>query len=332
MKIGRGTGIFGVASISRMLALGVAVIGLSSQVHAQDNYPNRPIELIVGFPPGGGADSVARVVSDKLGEILKTSVVVINRPGASGQIANEYVWRSEPDGYTFLISPQDLLIGSHLRDLSYDPMKDLRAISQLTSTAIVMVATPSFPADDVAGLVKLSEEGSRKIHYGSSGVGGPNYLAGEMFNQMAGANLISVPYPGTGAVIPAVMSGEVDLMFGFVPGLVSYVESKSVKPLAVSSPERSPALPDVPTMQEAGIDGYEMTAFIGLFATAKTPDEIVTRVHDAVVEALNDPGVSQKLKDQGQEVVGSTPDEFSAFLKKDDAKYAALIKSLNLKQ
>ena len=332
MNMKKGMGIFGTAPIRRILAIGVAIIGLSSQVYAQDNYPNRPIELIVGFPPGGGADSVARVVSDKLGEILKTSVVVVNRPGASGQIANEYVWRSNPDGYTFLISPQDILIGSHLRDLPYKPLEDLRAVSQLTSTAIVMVATPSFPADNVADLIKLSKDGSKKIHYGSSGVGGPNYLAGEMFKQMTGADLVSVPYPGTGAVIPAVMSGEVDLMFGFVPGLVSYIDSKSVKPLAVTSPKRSPVLPDVPTMQEAGVKGYEMTAFIGLFATARTPEDIVTKVHDAVVQALNDPGVKQKLKDQGQEVVASTPEEFSAFLKTDDAQYAALIKSLNLKQ
>jgi tripartite-type tricarboxylate transporter receptor subunit TctC len=307
-------------------------LGLASKAVAQSSYPDKPIYLIIGFPPGGGADSVARILSVKLGQILGTSVVVENRPGASGEIADEYVWRAQPDGYNFLISPEDILISSHLKKLPYSPLKDLRAVSMLTTTDILLVATPSLKVNNVADLIKLAKSQPGKVYFGSSGVGGPNYLAGELFNQLAGVNLVDVPYSGTGAVIPAVMSGEVSVMFGFVPGLTPYVKANSVKPLAVGGIKRSPALPNVPTMQEAGVPDYNLTSFIGLFAPLQTPEPIVTKVQQALVQALQDPGVKQKLAAQGQQIAASTPDQFKSFLQDRDVVYATLIKSLNLQQ
>jgi tripartite-type tricarboxylate transporter receptor subunit TctC len=166
----------------RVLYFGFAVcmigLGLASKAVAQSSYPNKPIYLIIGFPPGGGADSVARILSVKLGQILGTSVVVENRPGASGEIADEYVWRVQPDGYNFLISPEGILISSHLKKLPYSPLKDLRAVSLLTTTDILLVATPSLKINNVAELIKLAKSQPGKVYFGSSGVGGPNYLAG----------------------------------------------------------------------------------------------------------------------------------------------------------
>jgi tripartite-type tricarboxylate transporter receptor subunit TctC len=307
---------------------------LSVQAQTAAKYPSKTVKFIVGFPPGGGADQVARILSLKLGGILGRPVVVENRAGANGRIGADFVVRSPPDGHTILITPEGaIVIGPHIaQSMSYDPQKDLAPVSLLTKTASMLVATPKLPVSNLADLIKLAKEKPGTLYYGSSGVGGPNHLAGEVFKQMAGVDIVHAPYKGTSAAIPPVMSGEIPLMFGFVPALAPFVQAGSVKALAVGSATRSSSLPDVPTMAEAGVPGYDMSSWVGAFAPARTPPDIIAKLHDAMVQVLKDPETATALTRQGLDPIGSTPDEFRAFVKTEDVKYTALFKTLNIKE
>lgn len=297
-------------------------------------FPNKPITLVIGYPPGGGADTVARFLQQSVSTILGQRVLVENRPGASGRTAADHVARAKPDGYTLLVSPEGpIVIGPHIsKTLTYDALKDLQPVSLLTKTSTMLVATPKLPVSSVKELLDLVQSKPGGVYFGSSGVGGPNHLAGEVFKQLTGAKIVHVPYPGTGAVIPAVLSGEVDLMFGFVPGLDPLVRSKSVKPLAVGSATRIASLPDVPTMAEAGVQGYDMTSWIGLFAPGGTPEPVLSKLQAAMAQAMNEPEVSGRLKGMGFDLVASEPGAFAAFLKTEDTKYIALLKPLDIKE
>jgi tripartite-type tricarboxylate transporter receptor subunit TctC len=322
--------------LRRLLIAGFASLLALPQAYAQSaaTYPTKTVKLIVGFPPGGGADQVARILSQKLASILGKPVVVENRPGANGRIAADFVVRSAPDGHTILVSPEGaIVIGPHIaQSMSYDPQKDLAAVSLLTKTAAMLVATPKLPVSNLADLIKLAKEKPGTLFYGSSGVGGPNHLAGEVFKLMAGVDIVHAPYKGTGAAIPPVMSGEIPLMFGFVPALASFVQAGSVKALAVGSSTRSASLPDVPTMAEAGVPGYDMNSWIGAFAPAKTPAPIVAKLQAAMVAALTDADTTKTLLREGLEPIGSTPEVFAHFVADEDVKYAALFKQLNIKE
>jgi tripartite-type tricarboxylate transporter receptor subunit TctC len=306
--------------------------GALQSAAAQPAWPAATVKLVVGFPPGGGADNVARILAVQLAKTLGQSFVVENRPGANGRIGADFVVRSKPDGSTLLISPEGaIVIGPHIAaNIPYHPLTDLAPVSLLTTTATMLVATPSLPVNSVAELIKLAKEKPGTIYFGSSGVGGPNHLAGEVFKHLTGIDIVHVPYNGTGAVIPAVMSGEVGLMFGFIPGLVPYVKSHAVKALAVGGATRSPALPDVPTMAEAGVPGYDMTSWVGAFAPSGTPQPIVDRIQAAIAAAIADPQVHARLVAEGLDPVADTPAAFAAFLQKEDKKYIALLKPLNI--
>ncbi len=321
----------------RLVAVCFLALGaLAMPAHAQSaaSYPSRTIKFIVGFPPGGGADQVARILSPKLGAILGRAVVVENHPGANGRIGADFVVRSPPDGLTILITPEGaIVIGPHIaQSMSYDPQKDLAPVSLLTKTASMLVANPKLPVSNLADLIKLAKEKPGTLYYGSSGIGGPNHLAGEVFKQMAGVDIVHTPYKGTSAAIPPVMSGEIPLMFGFVPALAPFVQAGSVKAIAVGSATRSPSLPNVPTMAEAGVPGYDMSSWVGAFAPAGTPPAIITKLHDAIVQVLKDPDTAKTLAREGLDPMGSTPNEFRAFIKTEDAKYTSLFKTLNIKE
>lgn len=323
-----------IATKTRVLLSGLALataafmpISASAQ-----NYPTETVRIIVGFPPGGAADLLARLIAPKMQATLGQPVIVENRPGAQGRVGADSVAKARPDGHTILMSTEGaLVITPHMGEaLPYDPLTDFAPISQVVGFAPVIVANAALEADTLADFLKLAKENPGKYTYGHSGIGGPNHLAMELLKQMAGVDIVAVPYQGTGAAIPAVISNEVDTLPGAIPALTPHIQAGTLKALAMTSAERVDSLPDVPTVAESGVDGYEMSSWVGLLAPAGTPDEVVAAIHAAVLESVKDPQVIEMIEKGGQQIVASSPAEFSDRLKSDFAKYGDLIKNLGL--
>ncbi|HEX9464792.1 MAG TPA: tripartite tricarboxylate transporter substrate binding protein [Alphaproteobacteria bacterium] len=317
----------------RLVAVALAGLAAASAAGAQ-TYPARPVRLLVGFPPGGGADMIARQLSPRLSQELGQSFVVDNHPGANGRIGADMTAKAPPDGYTLLVSTEGaLVIGPHIAQKpSYDALQDFTPVTLLSRTAVILAANPSLPVRSLGDLLALAKAKPGSLFYGSSGFGGPNHLAGEVFKKQAGVEIEHVAYKGTGAVIPALLSGQVQLMFGFVPGLAPFVKSGDMTALGVGSSKRSAALPEVPTIDEAGVPGYDMTSWIGVLAPARTPPEIVRRLRDTMAAILLTPEIRDGLIRDGLEPIASTPEEFAAFLHREDAKYAGLLAGLDIKE
>jgi tripartite-type tricarboxylate transporter receptor subunit TctC len=311
----------------RTLLAGLAGAALLPQpLRAQAAYPNRPVRIVVPFAPGGGADIVSRLLQAHLQQALGQPFVVENRAGAAGRIGTALVAKSDADGHMLLTTTESsLVIAPHTgAALGYDPLKDFAPISLLTRNTVVLVVHPSVPATTLKQYMALAKDQPGKLFYGSSGVGGPNHLAGEIFNRMADLNIVHVPFPGTGAALPAVVGNQVGAMWGFTAGLIPFIRDGQLRALAVSSRERSPALPEVPTVAEAGVPGYEATSWIGMLAPAATPPAIVERLWEAVNAAMKVPSVRDTLVSGGTDIVVSRPDEFRAVIASDFAKYAKL--------
>src|SRR5215510_875086 len=251
-------------------------------------YPSRPVRILVPFPPGGGADLIARLISPRLQQSLGQPFFVENRAGAAGRIGTGVVAKSEPDGHTLLMTTESsLVIAPHVGvSLGYDPRQDFAPISLLTRNAVILVVHPSVPANTLSDYIALARSKPGQLFYASSGVGGPNHLAGETFNRMAGIEIVHVPFPGTGGAIQAVISNQVGAMWGFIAGLIPHIRSGTLRALASGGTARSPALPDVPTVVEAGVPGYEATSWIGLLAPAATAQPIVARLAGAFVTEM----------------------------------------------
>jgi tripartite-type tricarboxylate transporter receptor subunit TctC len=293
---------------------------------AQTIYPNRPVRLLVPFPPGGGADIVARLLAPNLQQQLGQTFFIENRAGAAGRIGTGVVAKAEPDGHLLLVTTESsLVIAPHTTTaLGYDPLKDFAPVSLLTRNTVMLVVHPSVPAETLPDYMALARARPGQLLYASSGVGGPNHLAGEMFNRMTGLEIVHVPFSGTGAAIPAVIANQVGAMWGFVAGLLPHVRAGALRALAVGGRERSPALPDVPTVAEAGVPGYEATSWIGMLAPAGTPQSAVDKLWNAVDTAMHDAKVADNLLSTGSEIVVSRPDEFRRVIEADYAKYAKL--------
>jgi tripartite-type tricarboxylate transporter receptor subunit TctC len=291
---------------------------------AQAAYPNRPVRIVVPFLPGGGADLIARLLSPHLQHILGQPVVVENRAGAAGRIGTGVVAKSDPDGHTLLMTTESsLVIAPHIGvPMNYEPLKEFAPISLLTRNTVILVVHPSVPAKTLNDYIALARGRPGQLFFASSGVGGPNHLAGEIFNRVAGVEIVHVPFPGTGGAIQAVIGNQVGAMWGFMAGLIPHIRSGAVTALAVGGKERSPALPDVPTVAESGLPGYEATSWIGLLAPAATP--VVDVVQDAVNRALQDPAVRDILLRDGSEIVANKPEEFRLVIENDYAKYGKL--------
>jgi tripartite-type tricarboxylate transporter receptor subunit TctC len=289
-------------------------------------YPNHPVRIIVPFPPGGGADLIARLLSPRLQQLLGQPFVVENRVGAAGRIGTGVAAKSDPDGHTLLMTTESsLVIAPHAGvALGYDPRKDFSPVSLLTRNAVILVVHPSVPANTLREYIALARARPGELFYASSGVGGPNHLAGETFNRMAGLEITHVPFPGTGGAIQAVVGNQVGAMWGFIAGLVPHVRAGALRCLAVGSKERSPALPDVPTVAEAGVPGYDATSWIGLLAPSATTPAIVDKLWQGVSAAMADSEVRELLLRDGSEIVASKPDEFRQTIDNDYAKYAKL--------
>jgi tripartite-type tricarboxylate transporter receptor subunit TctC len=289
-------------------------------------YPSRPVRIVVPFLPGGGADLIARLLSPHMQAPLGQPFVVENRAGAAGRIGTGVVAKADPDGHTLLMTTESsLVIAPHIGvAMGYDPLREFAPISLLTRNTIVLVVHPSVPAGTLADYIALARGKPGGLFYASSGVGGPNHLAGEIFNRMAGLDIVHVPFPGTGGAIQAVIGNQVGAMWGFTAGLIPHIRSGALKALAVGGKARSPALPDVPTVAEAGVPGYEATSWIGLLAPAATTQPVVEALWEALTRAMQDASVRDVLLRDGSDIVVSKPEEFRTVIENDHAKYGKL--------
>jgi tripartite-type tricarboxylate transporter receptor subunit TctC len=295
-------------------------------------FPAKPVRIVVAFPAGGGVDIVARVLAPKLAESWGQQVIVDNRAGASGMIGTEFAARSAPDGHTlFLGTLGNLAVNQHLYPkMPVDPLREFAPVTKVVDVHFVMVAHPSLAARDVGELIALARSRPGQINYSSSGPGGAPHLAGELFKSMAKVDLVHVPYKGSGPSFQDLLGGQVSLTFDSLVQALPYIRSDRLKALAVLGSTRSPLLPDVPTVAES-LPGYELTNWFGLVAPAATPRETLARIHADVIKALQDPGVPEKFSAMGATVIGNTPEQFGAEMHADSAKWGRLIKETGIR-
>jgi tripartite-type tricarboxylate transporter receptor subunit TctC len=299
---------------------------LAATASAQ-TFPNKPIKIIVPFPAGGTVDFFARVISSKLSDALGQSVLVENRAGAGGNIAAEAVAKAAPDGYTLLMGSEIIAINTSLYSkIGYDPVKDLAPITLVGTVPNILIVHPSLPVNSVPELIALAKKSPGKISFASTGQGTSTHLSAELFKLMAQVDLLHVPYKGGPPAIADLISGQVNMMFINMPTGIPHVRSGKAKILAVSSIKRIPQLPDVPTVDQTGVKGFETAAWSGLYAPAGTPTDIINRINAEVVKILKQPSVREQLVAQGAEPVGDTPEEFSRFTLAEISKWAKIIK------
>ncbi|MGY8526664.1 Bug family tripartite tricarboxylate transporter substrate binding protein [Paracidovorax citrulli] len=308
----------------------IATVGAVPLAHA-DNYPSKPIRIVVGFAPGGGADIVARQIGARLQQQMGQPVVVENRPGATGTIAAANVAQSPGDGYSMMLASQSTMViaPSMYAKLPFDPLKDFLPVTQMVSMPLVMVVHPSVPASTVQEVVALAK-GGKIGSYASSGAGGPQHIAGEVFKSMSEVKLTHIPYKGESAALTDVMSGTVPLMFANLPVVAPMIKSGKLKAVAVSSLERAPGLPQVPTVAEAGLKNFEVLTWYGLFAPASTPRPVAKRISDEVQHALKTPDMQAKFAEQGLTIVGTNPEQFGKFMTAEVPKWAQVVKSAGI--
>lgn len=308
---------------SALAALALASSALTAQAQA---YPAKPIRLVVGFTPSGGVDINARLLAPKITEYLGQQVIVENRPGAGTNIANEYVAKSAPDGYTLLVNTAALAINLSLyKKVAYEA-RDFAPVSVLSMSPNIMVVHTSVPVKNVKEFIALAKSHPGQLNYSSSGSGTTQHLSGELFNLRTGVKMVHVPYRGTAPSLTALISGEVGLSFANIPAISAHVKAGRLRPLANLGSKRADQLPQVPTMKEAGVNGVEVTVWYGVFAPAATPRDIVNRLSETIARAARSPDLQQRLTDLGAEPVGNTPDEFSKLFGEEVARWAEVVR------
>jgi tripartite-type tricarboxylate transporter receptor subunit TctC len=315
-----------------MLALGALTVlagWMPTPAGAQSDYPSRPITLVVPFPAGGSTDVVARLVAAGMAERLGQQVVVENRGGAGGNIGAAAVARAEPDGYTILMGTvaTHALNPALYKTMPYDAVADFAPISLLVVVPGVLVTNNDFPPRSVAELIALAKEKPGEYSYASSGNGTPLHLSGELFKSMAGVEMTHIPYKGGGPAMIDVIGGHVPMIFDLLPGAIEHIRAGSVQGLAVTTKERAASMPDLPTIAESGLPGYETYSWNAFFAPAGTPQPIVDRLNEAALAALADPEIAAKLEDLSVTVVGSTPEQLAAHVQDELAKWAPVVKA-----
>jgi tripartite-type tricarboxylate transporter receptor subunit TctC len=291
------------------------------------SFPSKPIKMVVPFPAGGTVDFFARVVSNKLSESLGQPVLVENRAGAGGNIAVEAVVKSPADGYTLLMGSEIVAINTSLYSrLSYDPIKDLAPITLVGTVPNILIVNPALPANSVKELIALAAKSPGKISFASTGQGTSSHLSSELFKLMANVDITHIPYKGGPPAVADLIGGQVNMMFINMPTGIGHVKSGKARILAVSSLRRVSQLPEVPTVDQAGLKGYDTQAWSGLYAPAGTPPEVIAKLNAEVVKILKMPAVREQLAAQGAEPVGDSPEEFARFMRDEIAKWAKLIK------
>ena len=310
-----------------------AAVATVASVCAAQTYPARPVRLVITYPPGGTTDFVGRPVAQKLSELLGQSVVVDNRGGAGGIIATMIVAQAPPDGYTLLLGTSSGMVINPLLQskLPYDAFRDFAPVSRTNINPQALVAHAGVPFNSVKELIGYAKANPGKLNVASSGIGTPNHLGAEMLKHLAGIDIVHVAYKGGGPAMTDLIAGQVQLQFSSIPTVLTHVKAGRIKMLAIGSGKRSPALPDVPTIAEAGVPGYEYTTWYGIFAPSATPAATIKLLHAAVVKAVLSPEVSQRLTPQGAEPAPSTPQELTQYMKDESARWAKTIKAAKIR-
>ena len=297
------------------------------------SYPTKPIRMLIGFPPGGGTDIIGRLVAQKLGKALGQQIIVDNRSGASGQLAAELVSKAAPDGYTIMMAhiAAISILPSLVSKLPYNAQKDFAPVSLSAIGPNLLVVHPSVPAKTVKELVALAKSRPGQLQYASPGSGTVQHLAGELFKLQAKVDMLHVPYKGSGQSIVDLIAGHVHLDFDAVPPVINFVRQGKLRALAVTSAKRFSLLPDMPTIEESGVPGFDMSTWWGIVAPAAVSKDIINKLNTEMVKAIRQPDAKEKISSVGADIVGNTPDEFAAFIRAETEKYARIVKAANIK-
>jgi tripartite-type tricarboxylate transporter receptor subunit TctC len=312
------------------LCIGAALTGAAL---AANTYPDHMVKIVVPYTPGGFNDTLGRTVADRLTKVWNQSVVVENRPGGNTLVGNTYVAKSAPDGYTILVTPLPFsaLPGLYGPKLPYDALKDFQPLVLAGSTQNALVVRNDLPVNSVKELLEYAKAHPGKLNFGSTGSGSSNHLSMELLMRMTGTKMTHVPYKGSAPAVMAMLGGEIDVLFDNVPNLTQQIKAGKLKPLAVTGSHRSPLLPNLPTVAESGVPGYEVNVWFGMQVPAGTPKPLVDRINKDIVQSLKQPDVVKLFRDQGVEVVASTPEEFGKVLQTEVAKWTEVIKDANIK-
>jgi len=315
-----------------MLFLGVVFLGLVPQSYAQ-TYPNKPIRLIVPFPPGGGNDVIARVIAQKLTERFGQQVVVDNKAGANGIVGLQALMQAPPDGYTIAVGAAGpMAVNPSLYEkLPYDPLKDFAHITNMVNFPLLLVTHTSVPAKNIQELIALAKAKPQQLYFASPGSGNSGHLAGELFNAMAQVKTVHVPYKGQGPALSDLITGQVQMLYSSIPSVVNQIKSGQLNAVAVGSAKRLASMPDIPTIAESGVPGYEAYSWVGMLAPAKTPKDIVNKLNAEIVDILKRKDVADKLNQQGAIPVGDTPEQFASYIKAEIEKWGGVVRSANIK-
>ena len=308
------------ARINKTFVFSVVFFALSvlSFNSAAQQFPAKPVRIIVPFPPGGGADALARIMQPKLTEMWKQPVIIENKPGASGHIGADFVAGSPPDGYTMMMSSTASLTEKNVSQFA--------PVTLVSASPYVVVANPKVPANTIAELVDYAKRNPGKLSFGSSGTGAASHLSAELFKAMAGVDMLHVPYKGTGQAVTDLLAGQIDLLFAPAQSVMPHVQAKKLKALAVTSARRSSTVPDLPPVAEGGVPGYEAIGWFGLLVPAATPAAVVEKLSADANRVLEDPEVKQRMLALGAEPSGDTPAQFAAFIRADQAKWSKLMR------
>ena len=314
------------------IVFAVAALTCGGGAQAAEPYPSKPVKIIFGFPAASATDVIARAIGQKLSEKWGQPVVIDNRPGAGGNLGSEIAAKQPADGYTiFFGTVANAISTSYYSKLNYDYLKDFTPITLVATTPLVLVANNKVPVQSVKDLIDYAKANPGKLNFGSGGPGTSNHLAGEMFKSATGTDLIHVPYKGTPAAYTDLMSGRIQLMFDNIVAVMPQIKAGALRPIAVTSAQRSASLPNLPTVAEAGIPGFEAVSWIGALVPAGTPKEIVDKLHADFVAVLRMPDIQERLGQLGGVVVGNTQEQFAAWNRDEIAKWAKAVKDANVK-
>ncbi len=319
-------------SIVRASVAGVAAAFIFAVNAGAQSYPAKPIRLVTTYPPGGNTDLIARAVAQKLNVAFDQQVVVDNRGGAGGIMGTMIAAQAAPDGYTLLFGTSAGMVINPLLStrLAYDPVRDFIPVSMVVIVPQLLVTNPQLPAKNMRELIALAKAKPGYLNAGSSGVGTPNHLGTEMLKWLAGVNIVHVPYKGGGPAITDLIGGQIQMAFSSIPAVLPHVKAGRLNALGIGSAKRSPALPDIPTIAEAGVPGYEYTTWYGIFAPARTPAAIVARLNAEIVQALRAPDINERFVSQGGDPAPSTPGELSRYMAAESARWTKTIKAAGI--